>query len=572
MVLFAAAVLLLALMVAGPSVVERVRSWLRIAEPPPARYLAVLPFAPLGEKVAEMTAISDGLAEILTTKLTQLTDTHDLQVAASSLSEGSPPRSVEEVGESLGVNLAIVGSLLRSGDDVRVTVNLVDVRERRQLRAEVINADLRDPFAFQDRIAVAVVEMLELELPPREEALLRAHGTTVAAAHQLYLQGRGYLRNYDQIENVDSAIRAFQQAVLKDPDYAQARAGLGMAYWKRYDYDDDPDWVERASEACSVSVKLDDRLAEGHACLGVINLGTGHDGEAQVQFGWAISLDPTHDEAFRGLARVYDLRGEPDAAEEVYRKAISIRPRYWAGYSWLAGVYLYQGRYADSEEMFRRVTELAPESYLAHSNLGGTYLAQGRFEDAIPVFQRSIDLKPNRDAYSNLGTAYFKLRRYGDAVRANQNAVGLSAEDYGLWGNLAESYYWSPGERDKAPQAYRRAVELALQQQRINPKDPEVLGELAKYHAMLGDREEAMSYLEQALRLAPADAELQFGAAVAHNQLGQSDTALDWLEKALAGGLSIAYVQDAPEFENLRGQDRFEELVTDTGSEESRAE
>jgi serine/threonine-protein kinase len=221
--------------------------------------------------------------------------------------------------------------------------------------------------------------------------------------------------------------------------------------------------------------------------------------------------------------------------------------------------------------MFRQVTELTPESYRAYSNLGGAYLLQGRFEEAIPVFERSLDLKANVDAYSNMGTAYFKLRRYGDAVPVFEKAVGLEAGDYGLWGNLAEAYYWS-GRQDKAPQAYRRAVQLAQEPLRVNPKDPWVLGELAKYHAMLGDREEAEGYLEQALRLAPADAELQFGAAAAYNQLGQSDTALDWLEKALAGGLSIAYVQDAPEFENLRDQERFQELLTNAGSEESRAE
>jgi len=563
--LFATSVVLLVALAIGPSVVQRVQGWLGIVEPAAARYLAVLPFAVLGDEHEDTNAISDGLAEILTTKLTRLTRTHDLQVAASGLSRGSPPPSIEAIGE-LGVNLVVVGSLHRSGDDVRVTVNLVDVREGRQLRAEIINANLRDPFMFQDRIAVVVVEMLELELPSREEEALRAHGTTVAAANRLYLQGRGYLRNYDQVENVDRAIGAFQQALEQDPDYAQAHAGLGMAYWKRFEHDDDAGWVDQASKSCRASVKLDDKLPEGHACLGTVYSGTGRHGEAEVEFGWAISLDSTLDEAFRGLARVYDRLGDPDAAEEVYRKAISIRPHYWAGYSWLGAFYFYQGRYADSEKMFRRVTELTPESYGAYSNLGGAYLLQGRFEEAIPVLERSLELKTNVDAHSNLGTAYFKLRRYDDAVPAFEKAVGLEAGDYGLWGNLAEAYYWS-GQRDKAPQAYRRAMQLAQESLKVNPKDPWVLGELAKYHAMLGDREEAVGYLEQALRLAPADAELQFGAAVAYNQLGQSDVALDWLEKALAGGLAIAYVQDAPEFENLRDQERFQQLRTNTGSE-----
>ena len=569
--LSAAAVLLLVALVAGPSVVERVQGWLGIGEPP-ARYLAVLPFAALGEEHEDTTAICDGLAEILTTKLTQLTATHDLQVAASGLLRGSPPPSVEEIGESLGVNLAFVGSLLRSGDDVRVTVNLVDVPARRQLRAEVINSDLRDPFVFQDQIVVAVVGMLELELPPREEKALRTHGTSVASAYQLYLHGRGYLRNYDQPENVDRAITAFHQALERDPDYAQAHADLGVAYWKKFEHDKDPQWVDRASEACGKSIELGPRLAAGHACLGTIYVGTGRSGEAAAELGWAISLDPTNDEAFHSLGRVYERLGEPDAAEEVYRKAISRRPHYWATHNWLGTFNFRQSRYLEAEESFKQVVALAPNRYRGHLNLGGAYLKQGKYADAIRTLERCVSLKPTARGYSNLASGYFGMRKFDQAARFYEEAIELSRMNYGIWGNLGEAYYWMPGGRRLSPpgagspgstarEAYQRAVELAEQQLEVNPDDAEVLGELGKYHAMLGDQEQALECLGKALEMGPTNADLQFNAAVIHNQLADTRAALDWLEKSRASGMSSNWIRDNPVFDNLRDDERFQALL-----------
>jgi serine/threonine-protein kinase len=565
--LLVAATVTLAALVFGTAVVD----WITIADPAPGRYVVVLPFEFVGEQPLESAFFVAGLNEILTTKLAQLTDTHNLQVAAIPVSGGSPVPTVEDVAALLGVNLVVTGMYQGVGEHVRFTVNLVDPNAGRRLTGRVVNAHLTDTFSLQDDVVAAVIEMLEIELPHIALSVRELHGTDVVEAHRAYVRGRGYLRDYDQIENVDNAIGSFQQALTKDPNYPQAYSGLGMAYCKRFDHDGNPDWVERAFESCAEAVALDDELAEAHICLGTVYLGMGRFGEATAEFGWATSRDATSDEAYRGLARVYERMLDPDAAEEVYRKAILVRPHYWAGYSWLGGFYYRQGRYSEAEKMFRRVIELTPESYRAYSNLGGTLIPQGRFEEAIPVFERSLDIKPNVDGYSNLATSYFKLRRYPDAVLGFQKAVGLVATNYGLWGNLAEAYYWS-GQRNKAAQAYRRAVQLALEVLRVNPKDPDVLGELAKYHAMLGDGEEAESYLEQALRLAPADAELKFGAAVIYNQLGQIDTALDWLEKAFEGGISVVNAEDAPEFSNIHGQGRFRELVAKALTEETRAE
>jgi tetratricopeptide (TPR) repeat protein len=449
----------------------------------------------------------------------------------------------------------------RSGEQARVTVNLVDLAEPPQLlRAEVINTTLSDPFKFQDQLATAVVEMLELELPPREEEALRAHGTAVARAYQLYLHGRGYLRSYEQPEKVDSAIAALQQALEIDQDYAQAHAALGMAYWKKYDHDNDPQWVDRASEACENSVELDQRLAEGHVCLGTVFKGTGSYGQAAAEFGWAISADPPLLDAFHGLGRTLESHGELDAAEEVFRKAIAQRPHYWATHNWLGAFYWRHGRYREAERIFMRVVEMAPLGYRGYQNLGGAYLLQGLYPDAIRTLEHSVSLKPHRHAYSNLATGYFGMRRFDQAVRFYEKAIEIGRRDYGIWGNLGEANFWVP-DKPAAREAYRRAVELAREQLDVNPNDAEVLGELAKYHAMLGDRENALECLGRALEIGPSNPGIEFNAAVVYNQFAETRTAVEWLEKSRASGTSGFWIRDNPVFDNLRHDEKFQELI-----------
>jgi serine/threonine-protein kinase len=531
-----------------------------IAPIPQEMQLAVLPFKVVGGDTS-VTAFSDGLTEMLTAKLTQLTTQHALQVVPASEVRDRSVASSESARQEFGVNLVLTGSLQQSKGMTRVTCELVDTRSHRQLRADTLTIAATDPFAGEDQVVESVLRMLQLELQPAERQTLGAHGTHVADAYDLYLQGRGYLQNYDKVENLQNAITAFQRALATDPNYALAYTGLGQAYWLTYRENKQLQWLSPARDACERALGLDRRLGPAHACLGTLDSASGQYEKAVTEFGRALEAEPTNDDAYRGLAEAYERMGDLAQAEKTYQRAIDLRPHYWVGYSWMGAFYFHQSRFGDAAAMFNQVVALVPDNIRGYYNLGAALNGQGRYNEAIAAIQHSIDIQPSATAYTNLGNAHFYLRQYDDAIGAYEQAIKLKEADYVKWWNLGEGYFWSSAKRPQAPAAYRQAISLASESLQINPKDSDALGVLAICHAMVGEKAAALKYLREGLRLAPRDSEMLFKAALVYNQFGDTSEALKWLGSALGAGYSPTIARDTASFDRLRSSTQFQALL-----------
>src|SRR5712692_5671230 len=537
------------------------RRWLRPRVSSAPVQLAVLPFAPTGDDPGAK-AFCDGLTDTLTAKLTQLTGSYPLQVVPTSEIRAEGVTSVEQARRDFGVSLVLEGSLHTSGNQVRVTYSLVDAKTRRQLRAEMVDANVADAFAVEDRVVDGVLRMLGLEIASNERVVLAAHGTGDSSAYDQYLRGRGYLLDYHKHENIDSAISAFNRALTLDPKYAQAYAALGEAYWLGYqEGQGGSDWMQKARLACNQAVADAPNLSDGYACLGGVYRGTGEYEKAVAQFQKATVLDPTSDDAFRGLADAYQKLNKPGEAEATYRQAIRLRPQYWAGYSWLGVFYWRQARYSDAAKMFQEVVTLAPDNFRGYSDLGAMYVAQARYQEAILQLEKSVSIRPTVEAYDNLGTAYFTMRKFDDAARSFEEGVKLDKTSWLSWGNLGDAYYWAPGKRQQASNAYGEAIRLADEKLRVNPRDGFVLALRATYLAMTDKREEALASLLKALSFSPTDPDVQFRAALVYNHFGETDRTLEWLQKAIAAGVPATLVRSTPDFDHLRDDPRLQRLL-----------
>ncbi|HEX4067621.1 MAG TPA: tetratricopeptide repeat protein [Acidobacteriaceae bacterium] len=527
---------------------------------PPAPRLAVLPARIDGTSPA-LTAFADGLTATVAARLSTLSQNHDLQVIDSTRVERARAAAPAQAMNTLGANLALQIEVQQSPQMNRVVWTLTSTRSGQTLATHTLTAPVSDPFSLQDQVADGVVQALQITLRPDEQAALAVHGTTDPAAYDYYLQGNGYLARPLQPGNIGNAVEVLNRAIGLDPNFGKAYAERGRAYWLDYTSSKQTSWVDKARDDCSKAVSLGNAGADGHVCTGLIDAGTGHYQEAADEYQKAIELDPTAEHAYVGLADAYTKMNRLADAEATWRQAIAANPNSVVVYERLGAFSLQQAEYAKAADNFRKAIELAPESYPDYSNLGAAYLYLGNYPAASTAFQRSLQLHPAPGAYSNLGTAYYQSRRFVDAAHNYESALHYNEHDPDLWGNLAAAYHFS-NQQARAIDAYKKQLPLLQDQLKVNPRDAALQGEIAACYGALGDKTQATDHLALSLSLGRDNKDLLFNAAVVYNDLGETGDALEWLHKSLLAGYSASIVRDSPEFDNLRGNPQFQQLLS----------
>ncbi len=554
-----AALILLAVIAISFGVIELVN--LMGPRLPDRIHLVVLPFDVTGGGL-EGQLFSRGLTEAVTRKLTRLTGRSNLQIpparAAASLG------SAGEARKALGANLALVTSLNEFEGGLDVHYTLRDTATLDQIRVGSFQVPASDPFGLQDRLVEHIVGLLELDLTAKEERSIHDHGTKVAEAYRDYLQGRGHLverGDYSLDTGIKDALGLFHQAASHDPHFALARASLGEVHFGIYRSTQVPSDIETARRHCEHALELDSDLTEAHLCLGLIYQAQGDKKAAIEALERAIRLEPTRDEAFRTLADTYTQVDDLEKAIETYQQGIEVRPHYWRMYDWLGTLLFDNSKWAEAASSYDEAIQLAPD-YIGGSlnNRGVTYILLGRYEDAIRDLKIAIDSNPTPRACSNLGHVYLRRGEYPLAVHYFEQASQLNDADYRIAGNLAEAYHWS-GEFEKSRQKFLEAIHLGQEKLVSHPDDPAVHILLARYHAMLREREKALSELNSALRLRPDDPHYLFYAAVVHNLFKERSDALSYLTKAIEKDWPLEEIETEKALDDIRNSVEFRRII-----------
>ena len=484
-----------------------------------------------------------------------------VEIVPARTLEDKKVSTLADAHRELGVTLGLSVSLTQANDLLRASYSVTDVKSGKNLAGDTITGPVSDLFTIEDKLTNGVASALQLPLRGEEKQALGAHSTSFPEAYQYYVQGRGYLQDPRRAENLTSAEIVLKQALKIDPNFGQAQAALGQAYWLRYQMGGkQKQWITSARQACSKAVELGNAGAEGHMCLGLLADGTGQYEQATEQFQQAVQLEPANDRAYLSLASAYQHLNQPDKAEETYKRAISAKPQYWRGYHSLSVFYSSRAEYDKAAQMSTKATQLDPDSYLAFNSLGVALLYQGNYDQATQAFQKSIAIRPSYAAYSNVAIAQFHLRAYKESAASFQEALNLDDTNYQNWGSLGDAYYYG-GDASHAMESYRKAITLAEQQLKVNQKDASVLSDLASYYSMLGDRKQALGYLDRSLQLDQGDKDLLLNAAVVYNQLRETGPALEWLSKALAAGYSRSVIATGAPFDNLHDNPRYRALM-----------
>jgi len=322
--------------------------------------IAVLPFANLSGD-ASKDYFSDGMSEEL---LNLLARVPGLKVAARTSAFAYKGRNVDvrEVGRELGVETVLEGSVRQSGDQVRITAQLIDAESGFHIWSETYDRRMADIFTVQDEIATAIVYKLKIQLAPKEQQLAQrdAAPTQNVQAYELYLQARAIWKRRGE-DNLRRAIELYQSALARDPGFARAHAALASAYvvlpgYSKEEGDEDK-YLPMAEQSARQALALDPKIGEAHAVLAQVNSERGNLLDAESGFFFAISLEPNEPTPHHWYSILLQKVGRLDAALEQARRAYELDPSAPVLAYNLANVYLMRGE----DEQALRLSKLAGE-------------------------------------------------------------------------------------------------------------------------------------------------------------------------------------------------------------------
>lgn len=358
--------------------------------------VAVLPFQNLsGDKQQEYFV--DGLMEALLTDLAQVRALRVVSRTSAMRYKGTR-KSLPEIARELSVDRVVEGSVIRSGDRVRITVQLIDAKTDHHVWANAYEGGLKDVLGLQSALARAVVREIRVALTPREQARLATVQLVSPAAHEAYLKGR-YVWNQRTAESLDRSIMYFEQAIAIDPRYALAHAALADAYAviAADGFRAPGEAARKAARCVQTALECDDRIGEAHATL------------AHLKF----FID-------------WDFAG----AEQAFHRALERSPNYATAQHWYALLLMYLRRFDEALQAFRKACDLDPLSPVIRAAQGLCYVFADRYDDALRQARLLIEMEPASGlAHDILGLAYQRLGRAADAAAELRRYVELSGRD-----------------------------------------------------------------------------------------------------------------------------------------------
>jgi len=390
--------------------------------------IAVLPFENLSDDSAK-DQIVDGITGNIIALLSKVPELFVISRKSTFAYKGKPVK-VQQVAEDLGVQYVLEGSVQRSGEQVRITVQLVDALEGHHLWAERYDRQFKDVFAIQDEIALSVVSALRVLLSEGEQARVVRGGTRSVEAWELRLQGRVETRRYSK-EGQAKARELLQKALILDPNYVEAWGALAVTHWidARFGYSNSrEDSLRAAEEATARALSLDDTDSGAYNILGSIHLMKGEHDKAIAMGEKSLTLNPNSASNVGSLAMTMFWSGRPEEALQLIRRAMRLNPNYPLWYLMvMEEAYRLTGRYDKAIETIKEELRRL-DHYFTHTRLALYYAQSGRDEEARAEIARVLRAKPDMNLKIWANANFFKDPSRLERDLADLRRVGLPEE------------------------------------------------------------------------------------------------------------------------------------------------
>jgi serine/threonine-protein kinase len=520
-----------------------------------APVVAVMPFdAP----ASSLDGIGPGLADTISTTLAALAANAIVVVGRSEVNDAikrNPDHA--KLARSLAASHIITGRVQQFGEKLQINVNVV--QDGKIAWGQTYDGEVANVFPLQRRIAEEVTARLVGRMSSSaRDPFARAPAPSVQAI-SAYWRGRELLERAD-INTVDAAIKAFEEATTADPAFALGFAGLGDAHWRKYLLSKDASFAHNAVVATERARQLDPDEPRVRYSLATIYRGMGRTKEAVDQLQQMLELQPVSEDAHRLLGDIHAEAGRFDEAVASFDAALRIRPNFWGTYRSLAITLNAAGRYDQALEAADKIIELQPESPLGYQIRGNILAYQGEWQAAEKSFQEAIARGGSPATHSSLGSTFYYQGRFAEAAQSFERAVQLRPGNAVTRMNLADAYK-SLGRREDARREYERAADLFAGELAVNPKNAETLALRAVCQAEVGRAAAARADMKTAMGLNPESPDVHYARTVLLVALNDLDAALASLDKAVELGFSPALARSDDRLRPLHRYERFRDAV-----------
>ena len=537
--------------------------------------VAVLPLENLTEE-KENAYFADGIQDELLSDLAKIKDLKVISRTSVMQYKAGITRNLKEIAQQLGVTNVVEGTVRRSGNHIRVSVQLIDALTDRHIWVQNYDRTLADSLALQGELATEIASGVGATLSPQEKARVEATPTKNTAAYDAYLRGRALEAGWaTDFSNFESAARAYREAVTLDPTFALAWVYLSSAdsglYWEGVD--PTPARLAAAKEAADRAVALDPTLPEIHLALGYYRYYGLRDFKGALEeFQLAEKSLPNDVGVLRAIGLIQRRFGHWDEVIAVMRRVFVLDPRNIQSAAILANAYAAKRSFSEAMAAANHILAIEPSNSEAIGLKVGCFWGMGNLEAADEVLANpaaSAHLRAhqalNKHKYSEALDLFTKALKEARGDEKNELLLDLGMAQQRA-GNLAAS---------KA--AYQQAIEGVTRALAANPGSSELHSLLGVAYAGLGDAASAVTEGQKGMALDPTSEDPFEGPqreedmAQIYALLGNANEALPilkrWIQVPSSTSITPALLRIDPDWDPIRNDPRFQELVTEKKAE-----
>jgi len=521
--------------------------------------IAVLPLKTIGDQ-PDLNFLASGLVETLTYMLTKIGNSQQMfsVIPASEVVESI---TALEARKMFGATMVISGSIQMEGNTGRLILNLINTKKQQLLRSEKLDYRKENNFVLQDEAIKLIVDMLGLNISSITESQVTNSGSDSFEANELYLIGKGVLREgVERVEDIDAAIDLFNLSIKKDTTFALAYSGIAAANILKYQFTDVPGYIDEALDYSLRAANLDNDDPEIIRTYAGALTEKGEYLKADSLYRLAIKIDSLNPRLYSDLGYFYSMQGKSEIAEENYLKAVNLNRENYVSVYELAAFYYSENRFDDAIREMKNAVELAPGHLTILYGLGVCYYGIENIDEALKTFERinSIDSTQSHILH-NIGTCYLYTGDYQSASQYYIRALEYNPDNYALYGFAGWAYH-AMEDKEQADNYFREAIAHAME----NP-DYSFDRSVATYYGLMGMTDSSYYYLSKCdISDDPLDQfpESAFMYGELFLILGEKDKALEFIGSALERGYGWMDVKYHPLFDDIRDDPEFKSLLT----------